>query len=263
MRRREISPEFWTDERVVELSDAAKLLFIGLWNLADREGRIEDRPKTIGFKVRPWAPAEVTALLAELTDAGLVSRYEADGVAVICVPGFTEHQRPHPKEIASKLPPPPPSREKQRQAVESNGEQGKAGTDRAGSSFPSGSSGSSGSAGAAQAAAAAEPKALGLVAFHIEAPDPALIDQWTVQDFWRAFELDRRAAGYPPEKWPPPNSLRDWWQEARGAFDVAVLGMAAQAFCRDEHWQRARPACPWAGFAKQWARFIPRKAAAS
>lgn len=260
MRRREISPEFWTDERVVELTDAAKLLFIGLWNLCDRAGRLEDKPKTIGFKVRPWAATEVPALLNELHNAGLIDRYEADGIAVISVPTFSEHQRPHPKEVPSKLPPAGASREKPRQAVESNGEPGKAGTDRAGSS---GSSGSSFPSGSADAAAAAEPKALGLVAFHLEAPDPSRIEEWTAQEFWRAFETDRRDAGYPPEKWPSPSSLRDWWQEARGAFDVAVLGMAAQAYCRDEHWQRARPACPWAGFAKQWARFIPRKAVGS
>lgn len=148
MRRREISPEFWTDERVVELSDGAKLLFIGLWNLADREGRLEDKPLSIGFKVRPWAPREVPAFLGELASGGLIIRYSVDGTNCIEVPGFVEHQRPHPKEQASKLPARP---EISRQAVESNDTPRNSDTCRAGSSFPSGSSGPSGPAEVASA----------------------------------------------------------------------------------------------------------------
>jgi hypothetical protein len=112
-----------------------------------------------------------------------------------------------------------------------------------------------------EAAVQPQPKPLAITTFVIEAPDPEAIESWTAQDFWRAFETERRAAGYPPEKWPHPNSLRDWWQEARGAFDVRVLGMAAESYHRDPHWMSRLPACPWAGFAKQWTKFIPRKAA--
>jgi len=107
------------------------------------------------------------------------------------------------------------------------------------------------------------PKTLALAAFAIEGPDPERMESWSAQEFWKAFELERRANGFPPEKWPAPNSLRDWWTEARGAFDVRVLGMAASNYYRDAHWQQARPPCPWAGFAKQWAKFLPRKAVAS
>jgi hypothetical protein len=99
-----LKPDFWSDESIVALSDSAKLMFQGLWNLADREGRIEDKPLTIGFKVRPWDPQSAPALLAELTRAELIVRYEVAGVKCIGVPGLTKHQRIHPKEMASKLP---------------------------------------------------------------------------------------------------------------------------------------------------------------
>lgn len=33
------------NEDIVELSIEARLLFIGMWTLADREGRLENRPK--------------------------------------------------------------------------------------------------------------------------------------------------------------------------------------------------------------------------
>jgi len=38
MRIRSIKPEFWKSETVAALSPLARLLFIGLWNYADREG---------------------------------------------------------------------------------------------------------------------------------------------------------------------------------------------------------------------------------
>lgn len=147
MRRREISPEFWTDERVIEVTDGAKLLFIGLWALADREGRLEDRPKTIALKVRPWDPAPVPGFLDELIKQGMVVRYEADGASILQIPRFSDHQHVHPKEMASKLPPPKPSdfvdAVKRLEVSGSAVEGTKILSLSSGSSFPSGSSGSS------------------------------------------------------------------------------------------------------------------------
>jgi len=37
-RIRTIKPQFWTDEKIGNLPMGARLLFIGLWNLADDEG---------------------------------------------------------------------------------------------------------------------------------------------------------------------------------------------------------------------------------
>ncbi len=51
MRARGIKPAFFKNEELAELGTVAQLLFIGLWCLADREGRLEDRPKRIGAEV--------------------------------------------------------------------------------------------------------------------------------------------------------------------------------------------------------------------
>ena len=107
------------------------------------------------------------------------------------------------------------------------------------------------------------PKTLAIAAFALEGPDPKRMESWSAQEFWKAFELERRAAGYAPEKWPSPASMRDFWTEARGAYDVQVLGMTASNFFRDKHWQQSRPPCPWSAFAKQWHKYVPRKAVAS
>src|SRR5690349_8386566 len=37
---RAVKPEFWTDDEIVELSAFARLLYIGLWNLACDNGHV-------------------------------------------------------------------------------------------------------------------------------------------------------------------------------------------------------------------------------
>ena len=46
-RARNIKPGFFANENLAECDPLARLLFAGLWCLADREGRLEDRPKRI------------------------------------------------------------------------------------------------------------------------------------------------------------------------------------------------------------------------
>lgn len=50
-RIRTVKPEFWTDEKVVECSISARLLFIGLFNFADDKGCLERSPKRIKMQV--------------------------------------------------------------------------------------------------------------------------------------------------------------------------------------------------------------------
>lgn len=116
-RIRTIKPEFFLHEGLAELSPLHRLLFIGLWTLADREGRMEDKPRRIKACVFPWEDCDVDALLADLDAADLVHRYADDaGDRFLSIPSFGRHQRPHPKEAASACPT-PPSREKKRLAV--------------------------------------------------------------------------------------------------------------------------------------------------
>ncbi|MDI9733891.1 hypothetical protein QM259_16735 [Acinetobacter baumannii] len=51
-RSRNIKPSFFMNEDIIELPFEARLLFIGLWILADREGRLENRPKKIKMSVK-------------------------------------------------------------------------------------------------------------------------------------------------------------------------------------------------------------------
>lgn len=105
-RARNIKPSFFTNEALAECSMSARLLFIGLWTLADREGRLEDRPKKIRAEVFPYDLCDCAPLLDELAKGGFIVRYSVDGGSYIFIPTFTKHQSPHVKEKPSTIPAP-------------------------------------------------------------------------------------------------------------------------------------------------------------
>ncbi|WP_165856752.1 hypothetical protein [Marinobacter sp. JSM 1782161] len=104
MRARNIKPGFWKNEDLVDLPYEYRLLFIGLPMLADREGRLEDRPKRIKMELFPADPVDVDDGLNELIDRGFLERYESEGVKVLMISKFAEHQSPHHSEKKSDLP---------------------------------------------------------------------------------------------------------------------------------------------------------------
>lgn len=105
-RIRTIKPEFWTDEKVVELSPLARLLFIGLWNFADDEGRMVFSPTRIKLQILPADSGDISALLGEIRGKGLIVIYAVDGTEYLQVSNFALHQKVD-KRTASKYPPPP------------------------------------------------------------------------------------------------------------------------------------------------------------
>jgi hypothetical protein len=108
-RARNIKPAFFKNEHLLNLSYAARLLFIGLWTLADREGRLEDRPKRIKLDLFPDDEIDVDSLLSELhhSEGDFIKRYEISGKRCIQIIKFLKHQKPHKKEAESELPPLP------------------------------------------------------------------------------------------------------------------------------------------------------------
>ncbi len=104
-RARNIKPGFFANPELVELPFEYRLLFIGLWTLADREGRLEDRPTKIRMAIFPADDVDCAKGLAALEASGFVVRYVVDGQPLIEIPAFAKHQSPHHKEQASVLPP--------------------------------------------------------------------------------------------------------------------------------------------------------------
>lgn len=105
-RARNIKPGFFKNDLLAECSPLARILFVGLWCEADREGRLEDRVKRIKAECLPYDDCDVSVLLDELDARGFICRYEAAGSRYIAIPEFTKHQNPHCKEQASSIPAP-------------------------------------------------------------------------------------------------------------------------------------------------------------
>ena len=105
-RARNIKPAIMDNDDLAELAPLTRLLFIYLWMLADREGRLEDRPKRIAAQALPFdRNADAGAMLDDLAAAGFICRYRVDGTAIIQITNFTKHQNPHLREAPSVLPP--------------------------------------------------------------------------------------------------------------------------------------------------------------
>jgi len=107
MRARNIKPGFFKNEDLAELSMETRMLFIGLWLLADREGRLEDRPKRIKAELFAFENIDVDSMLNDLQSSSFLIRYVADGKKFIQVENFVKHQDPHYKEKKSEIPPVP------------------------------------------------------------------------------------------------------------------------------------------------------------
>lgn len=103
-RSRNIKPGFFTNEDLVELDFATRLLFAGLWTVADRDGRLQDRPKKIKIDVFPADNLDIDAMLTELHNGKFIVRYEVDGSKFIQISNWTKHQNPHHTEKASEIP---------------------------------------------------------------------------------------------------------------------------------------------------------------
>jgi hypothetical protein len=105
-RIRTIKPQFFTSDTIGDLPPLVRLLFVGLWCLADRGGRLEDRPRRIKAELLPYDEANADDLLTALANAKLIIRYEAQDAKYIQIVNFSKHQHCHVNEPFSVLPPP-------------------------------------------------------------------------------------------------------------------------------------------------------------
>lgn len=103
-RARNIKPALFTNEILGVGHPLCTLLFQGLWLLADRSGRLEDRPLRIKAEIFPYREADIDAMLHWLAHKGFIVRYQVGGTAYIEVVNFTKHQNPHKNEKESEIP---------------------------------------------------------------------------------------------------------------------------------------------------------------
>ena len=148
-RIRTIKPQFFLNEELSELPAMVRLLFIGLWTQADREGRLLDRPKRLKAEIFPYDNFDVEKGLRQLSEAGFILRYKVNvnvkdrvlapeqpknELAIIQVINFSKHQKiDKANEKESDLPAPIPvaydkttnslSKDEERNGKELNGKE--------------------------------------------------------------------------------------------------------------------------------------------
>jgi hypothetical protein len=112
-RIRYLKPDFFNDEDLAEHPFWIRLLFQGLWTIADKEGRLEDRSKRIKVDLFPYDNVDVEKGLCELSKIKnysirpFIQRYEANGEKYIAIVNWHKHQKPHHTEKESIIPEPP------------------------------------------------------------------------------------------------------------------------------------------------------------
>jgi hypothetical protein len=94
-RMRYIKPSFWSDSKIVGLSFAARLFFIGMWNFADcGEGHLPDDPRALKRLILPDDDVVGDDVIAELVESGLVARlHTLSGRKFLHIIRFADHQK--------------------------------------------------------------------------------------------------------------------------------------------------------------------------
>jgi len=106
-RARNIKPGFFESEDPAKVGYPQRLLWIALWTLADREGRLEYRPATFkkyAFGFDAVSVEQVREWVADLAAAALIDVYPAGSIEVIQVVNFHKHQKPHKLDPPSIYP---------------------------------------------------------------------------------------------------------------------------------------------------------------
>lgn len=94
MRNRMIKKEFWTDDKILELPVAARLLFIGMWNFADDSGILKNNIKVLKAQIFPIDDInheELLSLLKMMQKLGLI--LVNDDRTLIKIKNWDNHQK--------------------------------------------------------------------------------------------------------------------------------------------------------------------------
>src|SRR6185312_6393220 len=101
-RIRSVHPELFTDEQFCSLSQAGRLLCIGIWTQCDDHGVFEWKPFNMKIVLAPVDNVNIAELLDDLVRANCIKRFEVEGKAYGAVRNFCRYQRP--KKPAYKHP---------------------------------------------------------------------------------------------------------------------------------------------------------------
>lgn len=229
----------------------ARLVFVGLWSLADDEGRFRADPRFVAGQILPYDAdglGTIKKALAELEREGCVQLYGANGSHYGFVTGWKAHQKID-RPSQSRLPQPPEKslanpREESTKPREASCEEGM-GMEQGGEQ-------------GMEQGVQPPMKSDGRTPFVI-APPPADKDpeMWDGMDFYRWAMGRRQASSLSAEPAPKLPKLSAWWSQARMTQSTKRIKEAFYRYGDDPFWKSKTPPWPFLGFMSQWDRFLP------
>lgn len=108
MRIRTIKPEFFLHGSLYELEIESqlpvRLVFIGLWCAADREGRFQWDARKLKVQILPYDNIDFPRVLDALATRGFIVRYALGTREFGAIPSFKKHQVINNREKKSEIP---------------------------------------------------------------------------------------------------------------------------------------------------------------
>jgi len=99
-RARNIKPALFSNDELADNDPLGRLLFIGLWTIADCEGNLEWREKRIKAQLLPYDECDIRELMINLDKSGFIRFYSVHDCLYVNILNFTKHQNPHKNERA-------------------------------------------------------------------------------------------------------------------------------------------------------------------
>jgi len=97
-RSRNIKPNFFANDELAEIDPLGRILFIGLWTIADFKGDLVWRERRIKALLLPYDECDIKELAISLDKYGFI-RFYSDGEKIyLNVVNFDKHQNPHKNE---------------------------------------------------------------------------------------------------------------------------------------------------------------------
>lgn len=106
MKARIIKPGFFVNDTLAGCDPLARILFAGLWCVADREGKVEWSPKRLQTQILPYDNVNIYELAKQLEESGFICTFLHNRTPYIKILRFEAHQKIHLRERASEIPEP-------------------------------------------------------------------------------------------------------------------------------------------------------------
>lgn len=96
-RRRMVHPQIWRNEKFGNLTDAGRLLFIGIFSQADDDGRLKASPRFLMANIFPYdkdkTEEDIQQLRDQCADSKLIRVYANSKEEYLDIPGWSDHQQ--------------------------------------------------------------------------------------------------------------------------------------------------------------------------